>query len=193
MNIVEVMDTETLQWSTASSLPMSLSGGLTMSLSSSLHMSIRYTSATISQDYIYLLGNNSTPNSISVLTSVLACSMVDLLKSCRSQSLGARLKSLTLQAVWHQVAQLPDCKSSCATLCGQLLAVGGCGDIFGNFSNAIHQYSPATNSWKVISYMPTARSDTLVAVLPGNKLMVVGGCTDILTETDEVEIATLQE
>ena len=41
--------------------------------------------------------------------------------------------------------------------------------------------------------MPTARSDTLVAVLPGSKLMVVGGCTDFNTETDEVEIATLQE
>ena len=41
--------------------------------------------------------------------------------------------------------------------------------------------------------MPTARSHTLVAVLPGNKLMVVGGCTDRGTKTDEVEIATLQE
>ena len=41
--------------------------------------------------------------------------------------------------------------------------------------------------------MPTARSSTLVAVLPGNKLMVVGGCTDRGTKTDEVEIATLQE
>jgi len=154
LNTVEVMDTETLQWSTASSLPMALG----------------YASATISQDYMYLLGHNTSNK-----RSVLACSMVDLLKSCRSQSLGAWLKSLTLQAVWHQVADLPVCYSSCATLCGQLLVVGGCDDRFRNISTAIHQYNPATNSWEVISHMPTARSSAPVAVLPGNKLMVVGG------------------
>ena len=59
-------------------------------------------------------------------------------------------------------------------------------------------YNPVTNSWEVISHMPTARYNTLVAVLPDNKLMVVGGyirksgvTTD--TMTDVVEIATIQE
>jgi len=117
--------------------------------------------------------------------------MVDLLKSCRSQSLGAWLKSLTLQAVWHQVADLPVCKSSCATLCGQLLAVGGNDN---DDTTAIHQYNVATDSWEVISHMPTARSEPLVAVLPGNKLMVVGGFDTIAEDViDIVEIATLQE
>ena len=41
--------------------------------------------------------------------------------------------------------------------------------------------------------MPTAQYDTLVAVLPGNKLMVVGGYTRSWIRTDMVEIATLQE
>ena len=42
--------------------------------------------------------------------------------------------------------------------------------------------------------MPTARSDTLVAVLPGNKLMVVGGnICKAGTRTDLVELATLEE
>ena len=170
------MDTETLQWSTASSLPFELQGA----------------SATICEENIYLLGYQTRKEP----RSVLACSMADLLQSCRSQSLGARLKkTLTLQAVWHRVANLPVCSSSCATLCGQLLEVGGCNDNFENFTTAIHQYNPATNSWEVISHMPTARSRTLVAVLPGNKLMVVGGNTDasITSTTDDVEIATLQE
>ena len=153
-------------------------------------MELEYASATISQDHIYLLGHY-TRNKPS--RSVLACSMVDLLTSGRSQSLGAWLKILTLQAVWHQIADLPVCRSSCVTLCGQLLAVGGCDESFENRTTAIHQYNPATNSWEVISHMPTARYDTLVAVLPGKKLMVVGGYTDIITKTDEVEIATLQE
>jgi len=173
LNIVEVMDIETVQWSIASSLPFA----------------IRYGSVTICQDRIYLLGYNTSKE----LRSVLACSMADLLQSCRLQSLGARLmKTLTLQAVWHGVANLPVQYSSCATLCGQLLAVGGRDDNY-NYTTAIHQYNPATNSWEVISHMPTARSHTLVVVLPGNKLMVVGGYTGIITETDEVKIATLQK
>ena len=127
-----------------------------------------------------------------------ACSMADLLQSCRPQSLGARLETLTLQEVWHRVTDLPVHTSSCATLCGQLLAVGGCDDRFKDYTTAIHQYNPATNSWEVISHMPTARSHTLVAVLPGNKLMVVGGiiCKSgalFGSRTDTVEIAALQE
>ena len=173
LHTVEVMDSETLQWSTASSLPFLL----------------RYASATICQDRVYLLGYymRNEPR------SVLACSIADLLQSCRSQSLGARLETLTL---WHQVADLPLCASSCASLCGQLLAVGGSNDSFKNYTTAIHQYNPATNSWEVISHMPTARYDTLVAVLPGNKLMVVGGykCkSGTWIGTDIVEIATVQD
>ena len=178
LHTVEVKDTETLQWSTASSLPFALCNA----------------SATICQDHICLLGYNTSNER----RSMLACSMADLLQSCRPQSLGARLKTLTLQEVWHRVTDLPVRSSSCATLCGQLLAVGGCGDSFENCTTAIRQYNPATNSWEVISHMPTARSHTLVAVLPGNKLMVVGGNIRksgdrFGTATDTVEIATLQE
>jgi len=174
LNIVEVMDTETLQWSTASSLPFAL----------------KYASGTICQDLIYLLGDDDSKKP----RSVLACSMADLLQSCQSQSLGARLKkTLTVQAVWHHVANLSVRSSSCVTLCRQLLAVGGCDCNFKNCATAIRQYNPATNSWEVISHMPTARSNPLVAVLPGNKLMVVGGYTGGRGTTDKVEIATLQE
>ena len=180
LHTVEVMDMETLQWSTASSLPFAL----------------RYASATICQDRIYLLGYDRSNKP----RSVLACSMADLQQSCRPQSLGARLETLTLQEVWHRVANLPVRSCSCATLCGQLLAVGGSDDSFENYTTAIHQYNPATNSWEVISHMPTARWGTLVAVLPGNKLMVVGGnirtsgaLFSRISKTDMVEIATLQE
>ena len=176
LHTVEVMDTENRQWSTASSLPFAFS----------------YASATICQDRIYLLGQDKSNEP----TSVLGCSIADLLQSCRPKSLGARLETLTLQEVWHRVDDLPVHSSSCATLCGQLLAVGGCDDI--SYTTAIRQYNPATNSWKVISHMPTARTHTLVAVLPDNKLMVVGGNIRKLgdrlgTATDTVEIATLQE
>ena len=174
LHTVEVMESETRQWSTASSLPLALINA----------------TATICQDRIYLLGYGMSDEP----RSVLACSMAGLLQSCRPQSLGARLETLTLHDFWHRVANLPVCSSSCATLCGQLLAVGGHDDNYKNYTTAIRQYNPATNSWKVISRMPTARSDTLVAVLPGNKLMVVGGNTHLRGNvSNTVEIATLQE
>jgi len=44
-------------------------------------------------------------------------------------------------------------------------------------SNAIHTYNTTTNSWEVISHMATPHHQSLVAVLPQNELMVVGGCT----------------
>ena len=169
LNTVEVMDTETLQWSTASRLPFPLT----------------FASATICQDRIYLLGYYTSKEE----RSVLACSMADLRQSCRSPGVGAWLKSLTLKTVWNQVADLPVHSSTCTTLCGQLLAVGG--KYKDDYISAIHQYNPETNSWEVISHMPTAQSDTLVAVLPGNKLMVVGDYKEYGTDT--VEIATLQE
>ena len=172
LDIIEVMDTETLQWSTASRLPFPLC----------------YASATICQDRIYLLGYDTDNEP----RSVFFCSMADLRQSCRPPGVGAWLKSLTLKTVWKRVADLPVDISTCATLCGQLLAVGG--KYRDDYTTAIHQYNTATNSWEVISHMPTGRSEALVAVLPGNKVMVVGGYKENGTSyTDIVEIATLQE
>ena len=73
------------------------------------------------------------------------------------------------------MANIPVVLSTCTTLCGQLLAVGG-RDLDDNTpTTAIHKYDPIKKSWTVISDMPTPRYRTLVAVLPGDKLMVVGG------------------
>ena len=91
LNTVEVMDTETLQWSTASSLPFALV----------------FASATIFQDHIYLLGHYTT----NILRSVLACSMTDLLQSCRSQSLSKVDEDIGSASSVARVADLPVCKS----------------------------------------------------------------------------------
>ena len=55
-----------------------------------------------------------------------------------------------------------------------MLAIGGENDDW-NPTGAIHCYDVATNSWSVISEMPTPRQRVLNAVLPSNELMVVGG------------------
>ena len=174
LSTVEVMDTETLQWSTASSLPHSL----------------YQASATICEDQVYMLGGFYQRGKKS--KSIPTCSLAALLQSCHSQSLGAQLKTLSLASrpkVWHQLADTPVTLSTCASLHGQLLAVGGC-DSDHKVTIAIHIYNTTTNSWEVISHMTTPRCQCSVAVLPHNKLMVVGGLT-AAGVTDTVDIASI--
>ena len=172
LSTVEVMDTDTLQWSTASSLPYPLSDA----------------TATVCGDRVYLVGGSD--QCWKSAKSAFTCSVSDLL---HPQTIGAKMKTLLLaenQPVWHKITDLPVKASSSVTLNEQLLAVGGCNSEEKD-SNNIYSYNTETNSWEVISHMPTPRSWCLVAVLPSNRLMVVGGETDNV-DTDKVEIAELQ-
>ena len=174
LSTVEVMNTETLQWSTASSLPHPL----------------YCASATLYGDQVYMLGalyGNGKESK-----SVFTCSLAALLQSCQPQSLGAQLKTLSLASgpkVWHQLAETPVTLSTCASLHGRLLTVGG-KESDDKRTTAIHMYNTTTNSWEVISHMTTPRRQCLVAVLPHNELMVVGGGTAVGL-TYSVEIASI--
>ena len=174
LSTVEVLDTESLQWSTASSLPHPLCGEL----------------AAICGDQVYMLGGYD--QSKKYTKSLFTCSLAALLQSCKPQSLGAQMNTLPLANrpnVWHQLADTPVTLSSWVALHGKLLAVGGC-DSDDKKTTAIHMYNTITNSWEVISHMTIPRSECLVAVLPHNELMVVGGWTPD-GKTDTVEIATI--
>ena len=177
LSTVEVMDTDTLQWSTASSLPHPLSE----------------TTATLCRDQVYLLGG--IDQSAKQSKSVFACSLAALLQSCRPQFPGADQKTLLSASeskVWHKLPESPYCLSTCTSLHGQLLAVGGC-ELLGTFvrkTTMIHMYNTTTNKWEIISHMITPRYRCQVAVFPRNELMVVGGRTpDGLNNS--VEIATI--
>ena len=138
-----------------------------------------------------MLGSFSQDRKIS--KSIFTCSLTSLLQSCQPQSLGAQLKTLSLTStpkVWHQLADTPVTLSTCASLQGKLLAVGG-KDSNDKYTTAIYMYNPTTNSWEVISHMATPRSRCLVAVLPHNELMVVGGSTHGGSRTNSVEFATI--
>ena len=124
LSTVEVMDTETLQWSTASSLPHPLS----------------WATATLCGDQVYMLGGWDHSNKKS--KSVFTCSLAALLQPCQPPSLRDRLKTLSLASgpkVWHQLADTPVTLSTCASLHGQLLAVGGC-DSDDKYTTAIHMW-----------------------------------------------------
>ena len=179
LRTVEVMDTETRQWSIASSLPHPLTQA----------------TATLCGDHIYMLGGRDQSDIF--CKSVLTCSLAALLQSCQSKSgsLGAQMKTLSLvnrPKVWHQLADTPVTLSACASVHGRLLAVGG-EDSDETPTAAIHAYNMATSSWEIISHMATPRFRCLVAVLAHNELVVVGGYIpgDDSDDTDSVEIATI--
>ena len=131
-------------------------------------------SATVCGDHLYLLGGLDNKGKTK---SVLTCSLTELLQSSSSSS------------VWHRVADAPAYYSTCATVNEQLLAVGGC-DENRTPSTAIHKYNPTSNSWDHRSNMPTARYLCLVAVLPTNEMMAVGGYISRVKKTETVEMIT---
>ena len=157
LTTVEVMDTDTLNWSTASNLPHPLSAAV----------------ATVCRDGVYLVAGRHQRRTAE---SVLTCSLSDL-------------QSHTSYQIWRPIADLPVEHSTLVTLNGQLLAVGG--QDYRNKTNNIYSYNRETNSWEVISHMPTPRYQCLVAVLPHNELMVVGGWTTT-GDTDKIEIASVE-
>ena len=148
---------------------------LVWSTAASLPHSYSKASATICGDYIYMLGGfDKDGHSKSVLT----CSLTKLLQLRLSDS------------VWHRITDIPFKRSTCAAVNGELVAIGG-EDTEYKSTAAVHKYNPTTDSWDIISNMPTARYFCLVAVLPTNEIMVVGGYTNTY-DTDKVEITSIQ-
>ncbi len=143
-------------------------------------------SATICGDDIDILGRWDG--------HMYTSSLSTLLKSCRNlcPPETEKISAYTLpvpasSSVWNRAQDLPVTQSTCVTVKGRVLAIGG---IHCDHSTTIdvHVYEPATNTWEVISHMLTTRADCFAAVLPGNQLMVVGSKGDSQIR-DSVEVA----
>ena len=168
---VEVMNVESCQWSTAANIECQLVCA----------------SGVIFGDQLYVLGGRESK-------SVYSCSLNDLLRSCQSESKEA---STQLQSnVWRKHADLPFRHSTCVSLRGHLLAIGGSHASHLELSEetgsrAVHAYKPTTNSWEVISEMSMARYNCFAVTLPTtNELMVIGGRSKGIS-TSSVEFAIL--
>ena len=96
LRTVEVMDTNTLQWFTAASLPKG----------------VYWVSMTACGDNLYLLGDKTT--------CAYSCSLQALLQSCHKKA-----SSSQQTKVWDRITDLPVSESTAVTLCGQLVSVGG--------------------------------------------------------------------
>ena len=183
MDTVEVLDTTTLIWTKAANLPFPSS-----------HASI-----TISHNKLYLLGGFDQEGKTK---SVLVCAFSDLLQSCQQipnqsstwfQKTAERNEKMQGQ-VWHQVADIPVYRSTCVTINDQLVAVGGFVSTQQKpftCCSAVHKYNPETDRWEAISQMNLTRIKCFATVLPGNELMVTGGWTNEVEDTDSIEFATI--
>ena len=166
VNTVEILDIQNKVWSTAASLPYPYFNG----------------SATICGDKLYMLGGVRKDGRTK---SVLACSLKSLLQSCSQAS---------THSVWNTISDAPVYRSTCINVEEELLIVGG-RDIKQRNTAAVHKYKRATDSWELISKMPTARYHCLVVVLPANETMVhvVGGSVGGIYSnyTDQVETVNI--
>ena len=176
LKTVEVLNTETREWHTAADLPQPLAES----------------SIALCGDLVYLLGGINKDSEYA--NSVYFCSLISLLSSTGSTSLGGHLvNTLTRSSKgnpWNRVADLPVDTSTAVSLHGRLLAIGG-ENSNGEPTTAVHMYQPTTNSWEVISHMTTPRSQCLSAVLPDNQLMVVGGLTTDSKVCNSIEFGTV--
>ena len=161
LKVVEVMNTETLQWSTATDLPQPL----------------LYPPGAVCGDHVYILSLASDQ-----LVSMYTCSVSALIQSCWSR--------LPSSCVWRDVAAPQVRETTCVSIHGRLLTLGGL-DSSNTRTAAVRMYDSATDCWEVVSHMATQRSKCYAVVLPGNKLMVVGGKTDG-GSIDSVEIANVE-
>jgi hypothetical protein len=174
LSTVEVMGTETHQWSTAADLPQPMYRA----------------SATVCGDQLYMLGGDDSQYTFT--KSVYTCSVSALLQCCVPSSLEANFQRTSLEdkaRVWRPVADLPVTRSTCESFRGQLLAVGGWMDS-SEFTTAVYMYNSITNSWEIISHMTTGRCHCFTAVLPDKRLMVMGGFIGYGITTDSVGLAT---
>ena len=151
LRTVEVMDTESLQWTLVNPLPHPM----------------YWASIAVSQEKVYLLGG--LDQNIDETLSVFTCSTL------QTQPLDAQLEKTANQLTgWHQVADAPHYCSTAVCVGEVLLAIGG-HSAAGEDTSAIAAYNPTSDSWEDIGRMTTPRSRPLVALLPSNELIVAGG------------------
>ena len=123
--------------------------------------SIPSPSATLCGDRLYVIGGD---------TNGYSCSLQELLLRC--QPIPQPLNSISPKSTWRALPTLPQKDSTAATLCEELIVIGG-GDEESSL-DCIHQL--AGQKWvDVIGIMATGRRRCLVANESPEKIFIVGG------------------
>ena len=170
LTTIEVMNKQTHHWSrTAVDLPQSAVFATLLRLG----------------DHVYTLGGYG--KNIDPIMSAYRCPLSALLRPCSKKSLS--LETNAKLDVWSSVSDVPVKHSTYVIFCSQLLAIGGV-DSYSKSITAVFSYSPSTNTWEVVSCMRLPRQRCFAAVLPGNRLIVMGGETDTEQKSNTMEIGT---
>ena len=122
----------------------------------SLPQPLAYPSATICGNQLHVIGYDDNGYS---------CSLQALLSSNQP------IRSQSRTPTWTPLPRLPVTWSTAATLCGQLVIIGGKRDR--SPVNSIHQL--VDGQWVNIGSMSSGRSECLVASPSPDKMVVVGG------------------
>ena len=126
--------------------------------------------------------------------AVYTCSLTYLIQPSVGAygTLKSKLKRRSLENTksWKRVADFPNGCSTCEFFHGQLLAIGG-STVLGKPTPAVYMYDSAADSWETISHMTTGRYRCFTAVLPDNRLMVMGGIIAEGTSTDTIEFISM--
>ena len=135
-------------------------------------------SATPCGNQLYILGGDKGRGS----KIVMACSLSSLVQSS---------KDTEPSAIWRQPTAVPNFYSTCASINGELLAVGGTSDT--NLKNSeaqtqLYRYDQNEGSWNLFTNMITPRYNSLVAVFPSKNLIVVVGGYDKNKSCDITEL-----
>ena len=167
---VEIMNTDTRQWSTAADLPKAMV----------------LDSATVCGECIYMCEGKS----------VITCFLPALLQSRRPMIFEAQPSTPSPQGpIWFLVADFPVKNPTLVSINNRLLAIGGCDSNY-KPTTAVPLYDPVNNSWQTISHLSTPRRWCFAIVLPDNRIMVVGGFTtqSLSTHsiTNTVEFSNIQ-
>ena len=160
---VELLNTDTRQWLSTTPLPVECN---------------RVTTAIV-QDELYLVGGT--------LTTTLVVSLPDLVST----------DSANTAKLWRTIPSPPLESSAPITLLGAMLAVGGVDQHnirarmkpYQPATTAIHVYQPATNNWKKVGELPTARDHCACTLLPSGELLVAGGYDSNYKLTTRVDVA----
>lgn len=148
---IEIMNSNTLQWCTASiSLPVDSEA--TLSLAAMV---------ACGDDLYSIFGDERT--------HIYACpcsayiNIEDKEESVSSQKIDA--------CTWRRISDAPVSQSTAVAMCGRLIAVGGFDD--SREADTVCCYNPRTDSWSELGSLISPKSLPLATSLPGNKLVVV--------------------
>ena len=166
MNVIAIGGRDHGRWIDA--VELFHTGRRSWSRLTSLPKPLTFPSATICGNQLHVIGCGGDGYS---------CSLQALLSSNQP------IRSQSRTPTWTPLPCLPVTDSTAATLCGQLVIIGGRRD--GSSVNSIHQL--VDGQWVNIGSMSSGRSECLVASPSPDKMVVVGGW-DAFTPLDSVEV-----